>query len=89
MSTRYSRNAWLASAQLRLTGPQFEDDLNVYELRRAAVFDVFGSRKVASKVSAFVAVENVFDSRYDVGRTPILTTGLPRTARAGVTFLLP
>jgi outer membrane receptor protein involved in Fe transport len=89
VSTRYSRNAWLASAQVRVTGPQFEDDLNVYELRRATVFDVFGSRNVGSKLSAFVAVENVFDSRYDVGRTPILTTGLPRTARAGVKFLLP
>lgn len=89
VSTRFSRNAWLASAQLRVTGPQFEDDLNVYELRRATVFDVFGSRRVGSMMSAFVAVENVFDSRYDVGRTPILTTGLPRTARAGVTFVLP
>ena len=89
VSTRYSRNAWLGSAQLRVTGPQFEDDLNVYELRRATVFDVFGSRNVGGKLSAFVAVENVFDSRYDVGRTPILTTGLPRTARAGVKFLLP
>ncbi len=89
VSTRYSRNAWQASAQLRVTGPQFEDDLNVYELRRATVFDVFGSRNVGRRLAAFVAVENVFDNHYDVGRTPILTTGLPRTARAGVKFLLP
>jgi outer membrane receptor protein involved in Fe transport len=89
VSTRYSRNAWLASAQLRVTGPQFEDDLNVYELRRATVIDVFGSRNLGSRLSTFVAVENVFDNRYDVGRTPILTTGLPRSARAGVKFVLP
>jgi hypothetical protein len=30
------------------------------------------------------AAENLFDSIYDVGRTPVLTTGLPRTVRAGV-----
>jgi len=50
---------------------------------------VFGSRSFGDKVSAFVAVENAFNSAYDVGRTPILTTGLPRAARAGVQISLP
>ena len=66
-----------------------KDDLNAFTLRRATVLDVFGSRSFANKVSAFVAVENVFNSEYDVGRTPILTTGLPRAARAGVQISLP
>ena len=34
-------------------------------------------------------MENVFDNEYDVGRTPILTTGLPRVARIGVQLSLP
>ena len=38
---------------------------------------------------SFVAVENLFDNEYDVGRTPILTTGLPRAVRAGVQIALP
>jgi len=89
LSMRYSHNAWTASGQLRVTGTQFEDDLNVYTLRRATVVDMFGSRNLGGKVSAFVAVENVFNSEYDVGRTPILTTGLPRAARAGLQISLP
>jgi len=89
LSLRYVRGAWTASSQFRVTGPQFEDDLNLLTLRRAAVWDVFGSRTLAGRVSAFAAVENVLDSTYDVGRTPILTTGLPRAARAGVVITLP
>jgi outer membrane receptor protein involved in Fe transport len=89
LSVRYTHQAWTASSQFRVTGPQFEDDLNVFTLRRAEVWDVFGSRTIAGRVSAFVAVENLLDKMYDVGRTPILTTGLPRAARAGLVITLP
>jgi hypothetical protein len=53
------------------------------------VIDVFAGRVLAGKVTAFVAVENLLDATYDVGRTPILTTGLPRAARTGVLITLP
>ena len=86
---RWVESAWTASAQLRITGPQFEDDQNVFTLRRATVVDVYGGRTFARKVTAFVAVENLFDAVYDVGRTPILTTGVPRSARAGVQIAVP
>ncbi|MBC7841880.1 MAG: hypothetical protein H7099_06195, partial [Gemmatimonadaceae bacterium] len=89
LNNLYIYNAWMASGQLRVTVPQFEDDLNAFTLRRATVLDVFGSRSFGDKVSAFVAVENAFNGVYDVGRTPILTTGLPRAARAGVQISLP
>jgi outer membrane cobalamin receptor len=84
LSVRYSHRAWTASCQLRVTGAQFEDDLNLFTLRRATVVDVFGSRTLSGKVNAFVAVENLFDTEYDVGRTPTLTVGLPRAVRGGV-----
>jgi outer membrane receptor protein involved in Fe transport len=86
---RYSRRPWTASAQLRVTGPQFEDDQNAFLLRRATVADVFAGRSFAGGVTAFVAVENLFDAVYDVGRTPILTTGMPRAVRGGVLIALP
>jgi outer membrane receptor protein involved in Fe transport len=89
LNIRYSRKPWTASGQFRVTGPQFEDDLNLFTLRRATVMDVFLSRSLSARASAFVAVENMFDSVYDVGRTPILTVGLPRAARAGVQISLP
>jgi outer membrane receptor protein involved in Fe transport len=84
VNIRFSHDAWTASSQLRVTGAQFEDDLNLFTLHRATVLDVFGRRRLLGKVTAFVAVENLFDNQYDVGRTPILTTGLLRAARAGV-----
>ena len=86
---RYTPPAWSASAQLRITGPQFEDDQNAYTLHRATVLDVFGGRRLARGVTAFVAVENLLDATYDVGRTPVLTTGLPRVGRVGVLISLP
>ncbi|MEP7306207.1 MAG: TonB-dependent receptor [Acidobacteriota bacterium] len=89
LSARYVHQGWSASGLLRVTGPQFEDDLNAFTLRRATVLDVMGGRTLGRRVSLFVAVENLLDSEYDVGRTPILTVGLPRAARGGVQFLLP
>lgn len=89
LNVRYSHDAWTASGQFRVTGTQFEDDLNLFTLRRAGVLDVFVSRSLVGKVSTFVAVENVLNNHYDVGRTPILTTGAPRAARAGLQVSVP
>lgn len=89
LSLRYHARQWTASGVLRVTGPQFEDDLNTFTLRRAAIVDVMAGRTVARRVNLFVAVENLFNNEYDVGRTPILTVGLPRTARLGLQLSLP
>jgi outer membrane receptor protein involved in Fe transport len=89
LTTRYVRDGWTASAQFRVTGPQYEDDLNLFRLGTARVLDAFVSRRIGGGISAFVAMENIFDNEYDVGRTPILTTGMPRTARAGVNIVFP
>jgi outer membrane receptor protein involved in Fe transport len=80
---------WTVSGQLRITGPQFEDDVNALALRRATVVDVFGSRAIARGVSVFVAVENLFDADYDTGRAPIRLVGLPRAIRAGAQVTFP
>jgi len=88
LTVRYAQHSWTASGQLRVTGAQFEDDLNLFLLRRATAVDVFASRLLAGKASLFVAVENVFDEMSDVGRTPVLTIGLRRVARAGVQIKL-
>ena len=89
VGARYVDRGWTGSAQLRVTGAQFEDDLNLFVLRRATVLDVYAGRSLLRQVQAFVAVENLFDNEYDVGRTPILTIGLPRAVRAGVQIAVP
>ena len=86
---RYANSGWTGSAQVRVTGRQFEDDQNAFILRRATVVDVYAGRDIVRQMQVFVAVENLFDNNYDVGRTPILTTGLPRAIRAGVQISLP
>lgn len=77
------------SAQIRVIGAQFDDDLNQFELRAFSVVDWSASRALARQAHAFVAVENLFDVEYDVGRTPIRTVGWPRTIRAGLRLFLP
>jgi len=89
IGARYADHGWNGSTQLRLTGAQFEDDLNTFVLRQATVLDVYAGRSLNRQVQVFVAVENLFDNEYDVGRTPILTTGLPRAGRVGVQIALP
>ena len=89
LGARYVNDRWTGSAQVRVTGAQFEDDQNAFVLRRATVVDVYAGRSLVRRLRAFIAVENLFDNEYDVGRTPILTTGLPRALRIGVEIALP
>ena len=81
---------WLTlTASARMSGAQFEDDLNTLELRRFVVADVSATREVVRRLQVFCAVENLFNAEYDTGRTPTRTIGWPRTARVGIRFYLP
>jgi outer membrane cobalamin receptor len=78
-----------AALQLRIFGDQFDDDLNEFTLDRYHVVDATVSRQLHRGVQAFVAVENLFDAEYDVGRTPLRTIGWPRSVRFGARVFLP
>jgi iron complex outermembrane receptor protein len=86
---RYRDSVWIASGLLRVTGPQYDDDVNTRLLERAVVVDVFGGRNFNRRTMGFVAVENLFDARYDVGRIPVRVEGLPRAVRAGIQVVFP
>jgi outer membrane receptor protein involved in Fe transport len=86
---RFNNALWTASTQVRLTGPQFDDDVNTRRLRRAVVVDAFAGRTLARRIMPFVAIENLLDSEYEIGRIPIRTFGLPRAVRGGVQVLFP
>jgi outer membrane receptor protein involved in Fe transport len=77
------------AAQLRVVGAQFDDDLNTLTLDEYAVVDVSATRPVARSVHLFVGVENLFDTEYDVSRTPVRGIGWPRSVRAGVRVFVP
>jgi outer membrane receptor protein involved in Fe transport len=77
-------SGFLLTGQFRFTSSQFDDDQNQFLLGRAYIVDLFASQRVRRGLDVFVAMENLFDDEYDVGRTPQRTIGLPRTVRAGV-----
>jgi outer membrane receptor protein involved in Fe transport len=81
--------AILATGQFRYNGATFDDDKNTLPLGNVKVFDAYVSRGLGRGVQVFAAVENLFDSVYEVGNTPLLTIGLPRTFRVGIRANLP
>jgi outer membrane receptor protein involved in Fe transport len=82
--TSYSRPFVLLGLQGRFGGNQFDDDQNTFVLRRYFVLDATAAHTLRHGVELFVAVENLTNRRYDVGRTPVLTVGPPILARAGL-----
>jgi outer membrane receptor protein involved in Fe transport len=74
--------------QLRAVGPQFDDDHNQFRLRAFSSVDVFASRRFGQKIEIFAAAENLFDTKIEAGRTPVLTLASPRTFRAGLRLRL-
>jgi outer membrane cobalamin receptor len=89
LQTVYSNPRFVTAAmQFRASGKQFDDDQNRLPLGGFAVFDVTVSRPLARYVEAFVAVQNLFDERYAVARTPLESLGMPRMVRGGVRFRL-
>ncbi|MBI3652889.1 MAG: TonB-dependent receptor [Acidobacteria bacterium] len=82
--TRYANPAILTFAlQGRAIGAQFDDDQNQLKLNKFFVLDAYASRRLNSHFEAFVAIENLFNQRYEVGRTNVTTIGPPLLARGG------
>jgi outer membrane receptor protein involved in Fe transport len=78
-----------AALQVRVLGEQFDDDLNEFPLEAYGVVDATASKELRRGIQAFVAVENLLDAEYDVGRTPLRTIGWPRSVRVGARLFLP
>jgi outer membrane receptor protein involved in Fe transport len=81
--TRYSPGRWSLAAQLRASSSQFDDDLNQFRLEPFGQLDLFASRALAEHVRIFAAIENITNSRYSVGRTPIRTVSSGINGRLG------
>jgi outer membrane receptor protein involved in Fe transport len=72
-----------AAVQGRAVGVQFDDDQNLLKLDKFFTLDLFVSRNLTHGVELFAAFENLFDQKYDIGRTPVRTLGPPLLARVG------
>ena len=69
--------------QGRASSSQFDDDQNQFRLRPYFTLDAFVSRSLNHRLEVFGALENVFNQRYEVGQTPLITLGPPILVRAG------
>ncbi len=69
--------------QGRASSSQFDDDQNLFRLGSYFVLDATASRRVSSRVDLFVAAENLFNERYEIGKTPVTTIGPPVLLRVG------
>jgi outer membrane receptor protein involved in Fe transport len=70
--------------QTRWTSSQFDDDRNQLRLASYFVADLFASYRVGPALAIFGAAENLFGEEYEIGRTPVVTIGPPRSLRLGV-----
>ncbi len=75
-----------ARAQARYLGKQYEDDLNRLPMGDAVLVDLFASWRVIGRFDLYLAVENLFDKTYLVGRSGVDTVGQPRFVHGGVRF---
>ena len=75
--TNYTKNRWTLALQGRASSKQFDDDLNTLRLEPYFQLDAFASKRFKENWQIFLAVENVFNSRYSVGRTPVRTVSAP------------
>ncbi|MGI8545594.1 MAG: TonB-dependent receptor [Aridibacter sp.] len=83
--TRYQNtNGWSFALQGRAASGQFDDDLNQFRLEPYFQLDAFGAKRFSEKWQIFVGVENVFNSRYSIGKTPIRSVSSPINMRIGI-----
>jgi outer membrane receptor protein involved in Fe transport len=75
-----------AGIQARLSDGQFEDDLNTRRLGSYFTMDATASYRLPKNLEIFAAAENIFNSRYDIGLTPVRTVAAPAFVRVGVRY---
>lgn len=83
--TRYAgSDGWSFSLQGRAASEQFDNDLNTLSLERYFQMDAYAAKRFKQRWQIFVGVENLFNSRYSIGRTPVRTVSSPINARIGL-----
>ena len=73
----------------RFVGQQFDDDQNQLPLARFYTMDLEAGRSITPHFEVFGAVENVFNQRYQVARTPVTNLGPPILFRIGLRLSYP
>jgi len=80
---------WMAAIQARASSRQFEDDQNLLPLGGYFTFDSYASAPLTKGLQLFVALENVVNRQYLIGRTPTPLVAPPITGRIGLRLTWP
>ena len=72
------------SVQGRMSGHEFDDDLNRLLLHSYFRLDAYSEHNIGQRVTLFAAGENLLDRSIEVGLTPLLTLGTPRVVHVGM-----
>jgi outer membrane receptor protein involved in Fe transport len=80
--------AFEVSADIRYESARWEDDLNTRRLGSGVQVDARAAWRFAQGLEAFVAAENLFDAKLEVGETAdrVESFAAPRTIRLGFTY---
>ncbi len=84
LQTRLTALKWTLAMQARASSSQFDDDLNQFRLEPYGQVDVYGARRLSENLQIYGAIENIFNSRYSTGRTPLRTVNSPFSVRFGL-----
>jgi vitamin B12 transporter len=79
----------LLSLTGRFVGKQFDDDQNQFPLDPFYTMDLQIGRAVSRNVELYGAIENIFNQRYQVAKTPVVNLGPPILFRLGVRLNFP
>lgn len=84
------QGTWAAPGQImvaiqgRAESNEFDDDLNLLPLGSCFVLSATVSRPLPKGFDVFFQGENLTNTTYDIGRTPVATIGQPILARVGM-----
>ena len=82
--TNYQKSNWTLALQGRASSRQFDDDLNLFRLEPYFQLDAFAARRLKENLQVFAAVENIFNSRYSIAKTPVQSVSAPINLRVGI-----
>ncbi len=82
--TNYTKNNWTLAFQGRAASKQFDDDLNLFRLEPYFQLDIYAARRFRKNLQIYAALENVFNSRYSIAKTPVRSISSPVNLRVGI-----
>lgn len=74
------------SVALRMSGRQYDDSANQFELDGFVQVDVYAEHSFGQRFRVYGSVQNLANQQVQAGRTPLLTLGAPRIVLGGLRF---